>query len=56
MRVMPALFGVLPPFLTLHLVQAQTMFVQTDFPPMLLGMTWSSESSEVEYFFPQYWQ
>src|SRR5439155_15977679 len=48
--------GVRPPFLTLHFTQQQTMFSQVLFPPWLLGTTWSSDSSVVGNFLPQYWQ
>src|SRR3712207_4253755 len=54
-RCMCACSGVRPPFLTLHFTQQQTMFSQLLLPPWLLGSTWSSESSVVGNFLPQYW-
>ena len=51
----PASFGVRPPFLTLQAAQAQTILCQVDLPPILRGMTWSSESSLVAKRLPQYW-
>jgi len=47
MRVIEAWRGVLPPFLTLQFAQAQTIFCQIDLPPILLGITWSSDNSLV---------
>src|SRR5258708_35556804 len=55
-RCMRAWSGVRPPFFTLHLTQQQTMLSQVLLPPWLRGRTWSSESSLVENFRPQYWQ
>ncbi len=42
------------PLRRLQLAQAATMFSQTDFPPRLLGITWSTVSPELRE--PQYWQ
>src|SRR5438105_2514112 len=55
-RCMCACSGVRPPFFTLQRTQQQTMFSQLLRPPWLRGSTWSSDSSLVAYFFPQYWQ
>src|SRR5689334_4276421 len=55
-RCMCACSGVRPPFLTLHLMQQQTMFSHVLRPPWLLGVTWSRDSSVVGNFLPQYWQ
>lgn len=55
-RCMLACLGVRPPFLTLHLAHAHTIFVQVAAPPMLRGTTWSRESSLVGKRLPQYWQ
>ena len=38
----------------LQLAQAATMFSQTDLPPRLLGITWSTVSPDLRE--PQYWQ
>src|SRR5260221_11302671 len=42
------------PFRRLQLAQAATMFSQTDFPPRLRGITWSTVSPD--FVDPQYWQ
>src|SRR5260221_8286701 len=42
------------PFPRLQLAQAATMFSQTDFPPRLRGITWSTVSPH--FVHPQYWQ
>ena len=47
--------GVLPPFLLLHSVQAQTMFVQVVFPSYAFGTIWSRLNSDVGNRLPQYW-
>ena len=52
----PVSVSSLLPFFTLHGRQAQTTFSHVDFPPREIGTTWSSDSSEDENFFPQYWQ
>src|SRR5688572_30338222 len=55
-RCMCACSGVRPPFFTLHFTQQHTMFSHELLPPWLLGSTWSSDSSVVGIFLPQYWQ
>src|SRR5690606_9512114 len=56
MRRMPAWSGARPPLRALQRTQAQTRFVHELSPPWTRGTTWSSVSSFVEYFLPQYWQ